>query len=62
MWKDDRICVKKIETTNAKVDVENFDSRNNFGLWQSDMNDALCMLDLDQVLKETKPVDTSESE
>ena len=32
---------------NAKVDVENFDGRNNFSLWQSDMKDALYMLDLD---------------
>ena len=48
--------------SNAKVDVEKFDGRNNFGLWQSDMKDALYMLDLDQVLKETKPDDTNESE
>ena len=40
--------------TNAKVDIEKFDGRNNFGLWQSDMNDALYMLDLDLVLKETR--------
>ena len=39
--------------TNAKVDVENFEGWYNFGLWQSDMKDAL-MLDLDMVLKETK--------
>ena len=37
--------------TNAKVDVENFDGQNNFGLWQSDMKDALYILDLDMVLK-----------
>ena len=40
--------------TNAKVDIEKFDGRNNFGLWHSDMNDALYMLDLDLVLKETR--------
>ena len=44
------------------MDVENFDGWNNFGLWQSDMKDALYMLDLDQVLKETKPDDTYDSE
>ena len=48
--------------TNAKVDVENFDGWNNFGLWQSYMKDALYMLDLDLVLKETKPNDTFESD
>ena len=39
----------KISHTNAKVDVEKFDGRNNFGLWKSDMKVALYMLDLDQV-------------
>ena len=49
-------------STNAKVDVEKFDGLNNFCLCQSDMKDTLYMLDLDQVLKETRPDDTSESE
>ena len=53
---------QKTTITNAKVDVEKFDGRNNFGLWKSDMKDALYMLDLDQVLKGTKPDDSSESE
>ena len=35
----------KTKITNAKVYVENFDGRKNFGLWQSDMKDALYMLD-----------------
>ena len=48
--------------TNAKVDVEKFDGRNYFGLWQSDIKDALNMLDLDMVLKETRPNDTRESD
>ena len=52
----------KTTITNAKVDVEKFDGRNNFVLWQSDMKDALYMLDLDQVLKETRLDDTSESQ
>ena len=52
----------KIVITNAKVDVEKFDSQNNFGLWQSDMKDALYMLDLDLVLKETIPDDPRERE
>ena len=52
----------KIAITNAKVDVKNFVSWNNFGLWKSDMRDALYMLDLDQVLKETRLDDTRESE
>ena len=30
--------------TNAKVDVEKSDGRNNFGLWQSNMKDAMYML------------------
>ena len=48
--------------SNAKVDVEKFDGQTNFGLWQSDMKDALYRLDLDLVLKETRPDDTSERE
>ena len=60
VWKDERIWVKTA-IINAKVDVENFDGQNNFGLWQSDMKYALFMLDLDLVLKETRPNDTSES-
>ena len=52
----------KTTISNSKVDVENFDGRNNFGLCQSDMKNALYMLDLDQVLKEIKLDDTSESE
>ena len=61
MQKDGRIWVKTV-ITNAKVDVENFDGRNNFGLWQSDMKDALYMLDLDLVLKEKRPNDTRDSD
>ena len=52
----------KTAITNAKVDVENFDGQNNFCLWQSDMKDALYMLDLDLVLKETRSDDTRESD
>ena len=52
----------KTTTTSAKVDVENFDGMNYFGLWQSDMKDALYMLDLDQALKEKIPNDNRESE
>ena len=47
---------------NAKVDVEKFDGRNNFGLWPNDMKDALYMLDLDLVLKKRIPSDTRESD
>ena len=63
-----QLCGKMIESvlkttiTNAIVDVENFDGRNNFDLWQSDMKDALYILDLDLILKETRPDNTSESE
>ena len=46
-------------TKNAKVDVEKFDGWNIFSLWQSDMKDAVYVLDLDQVLNETKPDDTN---
>ena len=52
----------KTAITNAKVDVENLDGWNNFSLWQSDMMDALCMLDLDLILKETRPDNTCESD
>ena len=52
----------KTAITNAKVDVENFDGLNNFGLWKNDMKDALYMLDLDLVLKKTRPSDTRESD
>ena len=51
----------KMTITNAKVDVEKFDGRNNFGLWHSDMKDALYMLDFDIVLKDTRLNDTRES-
>ena len=61
MRKDGRIWVKTV-ITNAKVDIENFDCWNNFGLWQSDMKDALYMLDLDLVLKEKRPNDTREND
>ena len=61
MWKDNRISVKKT-IIKDKVDVENVDGWNHFGLWESDMNDALYILDLDKVLKEIKPDDTNESE
>ena len=63
-----QLCGKMIESvlkttiTNAIVDVENFDGRNNFDLWQSDMKDALYILDLNLILKETRPDNTSESE
>ena len=52
----------KTAITNANVDVENLDGWNNFSLWQSDMMDALCMLDLDLILKETRPDNTCESD
>ena len=52
----------KTTITNAKEDAKNFYGRNNFDLWQSDMKDALFMLYLDQVLKETRPDDACESE
>ena len=50
----------KMTITNAKVYVEKFDGQNNFGLLQSDMKDSLYMLDLNMVLKETRPDDTRE--
>ena len=52
----------KTTITNAKVDVENFDGQNNFGLWQSDLKDTLYLLDLDLVFKEIRPDDTRESD
>ena len=52
----------KTMITNVNVDVEKFDGQNNFSLWQSDMKDALYMLDLDMILIETRLDDTRESE
>ena len=49
----------KTTITNT-IDVENFDGRNNC-LWHSDMKDAIYMLDLDLVLKETILDNTRES-
>ena len=52
----------KTVITNAKVDVEKFDGQNNSGLRQNYMKDALYMLVLDMVLKETRLDYTHESD
>ena len=63
-----QLCGKMVEfglkptITNEKVDIENFNGRNNFSLWHSDIKDAMYMLDLDLILKETRPYDTHESD
>ena len=45
---------KKIVIT-TKIDVKKFDGRNNFGLWQCEVIDALCQENLDIALEEEKP-------
>ena len=39
--------------TSAKIDMEKFDGRNNFGLWQCKVLDGLCQQDQDIALEET---------
>ncbi|KAG8492015.1 hypothetical protein CXB51_015325 [Gossypium anomalum] len=38
--------------TNAKFEVEKFDSTNNFGMWQCEILDVLCQQELDIALEE----------
>ena len=42
--------------SNVKIDVEKFNGANNFGMWRCKVIDALCQLDLDEVL-DGKPED-----
>ena len=44
--------MRTVTVSSAKIDVEKFDGRNNFGLWQSEVLDGLCQQDLDIVLEE----------
>ena len=54
--------MRTVTVSSAKIDVEKFDGRNNFGLWQSEVLDGLCQQDLDIVLEETKPEDIKETD
>ena len=47
-------------SSHVKIEVEKFDGRNNFGLWQSEVTDVLYQQDLDIVLEETRPENIEE--
>jgi hypothetical protein len=47
--------------SNAKFDVEKFDGRNNFGMWQCEVMDVLAQQELDVTL-EDKPEEMSEAD
>ena len=49
-------------TASTKIEVEKFDGRNNFGLWQSEVKDVLCQQDLDITLEEKKPDEVKEKD
>ena len=53
---------KTKNVTSAKIDVEKFDSLNNFGLWQCEILDGLCQQDQDIALEETKPEKMNDKE
>ena len=53
---------KMISVSTAKIDVEKFDGRNNFGLWQSEVMDGLYQQDLDIALEENKPQDIDQKD
>ncbi|KAH9687281.1 hypothetical protein KPL70_014707 [Citrus sinensis] len=46
----------RITVTNAKFEVEKFDSTNNFGMWQCEVLDVLCQQELDVALEEKPDV------
>ena len=46
--------------SNAKFDVEKFDGRNNFGMWQCEVMDVLAQQELDVTL-EDKPEEMGKS-
>jgi hypothetical protein len=47
--------------SNAKFDVEKFDGRNNFGMWQCEVMDVLAQQELDVTL-EDKPEEMFEAD
>ena len=51
---------KMISISTAKIDVEKFDGRNNFGLWQSEVKDGLYQQDLDITIEDKKLDDMSQ--
>jgi hypothetical protein len=55
------IPVVRSVVSNAKFDVEKFDGRNNFGMWQCEVMDVLAQQELDVTL-EDKPEEMSEAD
>jgi hypothetical protein len=53
--------VVRLVVSNAKFDVEKFDGRNNFGMWQCEVMDVLAQQELDVTL-EDKPEEMSEAD
>ena len=53
---------RMISVSTARIDVEKFDGRNNFGLWQSEVMDDLYQQDLDIALEEKKPQDIDQKD
>ena len=52
---------KRTTFTSARYEVEKFDGKNNFSMWQCEVLDALCQQDLDIAL-EDKPADMDDKE
>ena len=48
--------------TNTKFDVEKFDGTNNFGMWQSEVQDVLFQQELDAALEENRPEGVDEKD
>ena len=48
--------------TSAKIDVEKFDGRNNFSLWQFEVLDGLCQQDQGVALEKMKSVKMDDKE
>ena len=54
--------VGRMPTVNARIAVEIFDGKGHFGMWQSELQDALFQQGLDAAIEEQKPEDMEEKE
>ena len=54
--------VGRMPMVNARIAVEIFDGNGHFGMWQSELQDALFQQGLDAAIEEQKPEDMEEKE
>ena len=54
--------VGRMPMVNGRIAVEIFDGKGHFGMWQSELQDALFQQGLDAAIEEQKPEDMEEKE